>query len=234
MNIVICDDINSYALFLKKSLTEILNNMSIEAEFTLISELSDLETHLNNTDADLIFLDIMFKNESSINWWLKNFNSKNINVIFMTSYPEEAYNISEVDNALFMVKSRTDSEQLKRLILKSFSHIANRASNPIAIKVKSSVYTVKTNDIIFIESYGNSIIIHLENKTLKTRSTISGFLKKLPFNFIRIHKSYIVNMNYVIRTEPYKFLLKNDITIAVNPRKFTDLEQKYQQYISLI
>ena len=40
-------------------------------------------------------------------------------------------------------------------------------------------------------------------------STLKEFEKELTPNFLRCHKSYMVNMNFIAGYEPYKFLLKN-------------------------
>ncbi len=55
------------------------------------------------------------------------------------------------------------------------------------------------NDIIYIESYSDYIKIHLNDKsTIVTRETISAIEAKLPQgSFIRIHRSYIIAINYI-------------------------------------
>ena len=51
------------------------------------------------------------------------------------------------------------------------------------------------NAIIYIESYSDYIKIHLVNKTIVTRETISAIEAKLPRDvFIRIHRSYIISI----------------------------------------
>lgn len=234
MRIIICDDSDSYSLMLKKSITEILDDLSVNAEFEIINNLPALKKYLDGDGADIVFLDIMFGGQSSIDWWTENIVVQNFKVIFMTSYPEEAYNISRISNALFMVKSRTDRDYLEELLLKAISTIAGRSPNIITIKIGNTTHTLKSRDITYIEAQGNSIKIHLAGGgMLRARKTISKFGNDLPPNFLRIHKSYIINMNHVVRTEPHQFVLNNDAVLYVNSRKYKELEDAYLKFINL-
>lgn len=53
-------------------------------------------------------------------------------------------------------------------------------------------------DIQLVESLSDYIKIHLENSTLITRERISKMEEELPENFIRIHRSFLVNKKYVV------------------------------------
>lgn len=233
LKILICDDISSYSVFLKKTVSDILEELSIDADFHIINELSEVKPYMDANKVDIIFFDIMFKNISSIDWWVKNIGSSKYNVIFMTSFPEEAYNISKVDNALFMVKTRTDREYIEELLLKIISNISNKAPNLISIKIGNSKKIVNAHDIIYIESQRNNILIHTQKGIIRARSTIGGFFRELPPNFMRVHKSYVINMNYVVQTETHKFVLENGQVVYVNPRRYREFEEKYKQFINI-
>ncbi len=229
LKIVICDDSVSYSLFLQKQCAQVLGEMELEADFLLIHELGELKKIIENDEPDILFLDIMIGEQSSIDFLTRNKLDTPKRVVIMTSFPEEAYNISKIDNALFMVKSRTEKDYLKELLEKLIS----RADFSVRLDVRSDGvdYIIKTADIIYIESLGNYLMIFLKDKTLKTRGTISGFYKRLPHCFLRIHKSYIVNMDCVARCSPHKFDMINGTSIFVNPKKYAELKNKFDRYI---
>lgn len=234
MHILICDDTNAYSLALRKNLEDIFKDLSIDAAFTLLNNLEDLKRCLESQKVDVLFLDIMIGEKSSIDWWLENIHTQSPNIVFMTSFPEEAYNLSQINNAMFMVKTRTDQEYLEKLVLKLVANIIKAPTDLITIKVGNVTHTLKTSSIIYVESFGNNLLIHLQQETIKARCTISSFLKRLPINFLRIHKSYVINMNYVVRTESNQFVLEGNTVLHVNPRKFAELEKKYKKYIELL
>jgi len=69
-----------------------------------------------------------------------------------------------------------------------------------AISVRSDRKNVQImlKDICYIESLGDYLKIHLENEnTILTKETISGMYKNLPASFLRIHRSFVINLHYL-------------------------------------
>ncbi len=56
---------------------------------------------------------------------------------------------------------------------------------------------VNLRDLFFIESANEQIVLHLSEKSLTSRERISQIAERLPESFIRIHRSYIVNLNCI-------------------------------------
>ncbi len=79
---------------------------------------------------------------------------------------------------------------------------------------------VATKDIIYIESYQHYLTIHTINASFKIRMNISKILQKLnDQNFIQVHRSYIINRNYLLRLEKKYCFLINEIEIPIG-RKY--------------
>lgn len=70
----------------------------------------------------------------------------------------------------------------------------------ICIKSYSDYNFVALQDIIFLKADNNTTDIQMHNgKTVNAYKTLKHFENTLPFYFLRIHKSYIVNINHVSR-----------------------------------
>ena len=85
------------------------------------------------------------------------------------------------------------------------------------IFVKSEYENIKVNiqDIKYIEGLKDYIKIHLkQEKTLLTLSSFKAILEKLPSNFIRTHRSYIINID-CIRAMQKTNVFINDIRIPI-------------------
>ena len=70
----------------------------------------------------------------------------------------------------------------------------------ICIKSYSDYHFVALQDIVYLKADGNTTDIKLDNdKIVNANKTLKFFENTLPFYFLRIHKSFIVNINHVSR-----------------------------------
>ena len=158
---------------------------------------------INSEDIDLILLDINMPEISGLSF-AKSIN-KNIKIIFTTAYREYAVDGFDLQAVDYLLKP-ISFERLLQAINK-FSDETIHFSNPTTeeirheksnfIFVRSDRKMIKINfiDINYIESLSDYIKIHLTDKTVITRETITGIEAKLPKNdFIRIHRSFIVSI----------------------------------------
>ena len=64
------------------------------------------------------------------------------------------------------------------------------------------MHKVNPLDIIYIEAYGDYVKVHLEDQQIITNSTFTAMLTQLkPYQFIRIHKSFAINMQRVQKVQ---------------------------------
>lgn len=234
IKIGICDDHEDYIEIISFKIRKCLEELNLEAEFECFNSLESLSSYLKSGSVNILFLDIMLGEESSIDWAVQNLQNSTMQVIYMTDFPEEAYNISETEHAYFLVKGRTDDEMLSKALKKVVGALAKKDSDLIVVKQGSNNYTLNVGDIMYIESLNNNISIHLsDNREIVIYSTLKDFSKKLPPNFLRCHKSYMVNMNNISQTRPHEIVLTSGNVIPVPPRKFNEIIAKYQNYIKL-
>ncbi len=157
---------------------------------------------LSTEQIDLVFLDINMPEISGLSF-AKSI-TKNIKVIFTTAYREYAVDGFDLQAVDYLLKP-ISFERLQQAVDK-FSHNLHQKEfhePTIAepqndfIFVRSDRRTVKINfsEIQYIESLSDYIKIHLINKVVITRETISNIEAKLPASrFLRVHRSYIVSI----------------------------------------
>jgi len=151
---------------------------------------------------DLIFLDINMPEISGL-LFAKSIN-KNIKVIFTTAYREYAIDGFDLQAVDYLLKP-ISFDRLLQAVNKYLGESTPAASDLSAelieeksdfIFVRSDRKMIKLNfsDVNYIESFSDYIKIHLDDKTIVTRETISNIEAKLPQkDFLRIHRSYIVS-----------------------------------------
>jgi hypothetical protein len=73
---------------------------------------------------------------------------------------------------------------------------------------------INLTEVVFIESMDHDLTYHFKNKKVIERKTIKEFLEKVTNeNFIQVHKSFIVNKEYIVTIESSKISMTNGIIV---------------------
>lgn len=98
-------------------------------------------------------------------------------------------------------------------------------SNRILVRDRDRIRFVAIDDIHWIEAAGDYVVLHTEEKKHLIRATMSGMTKRLPrTRFARIHRSSIVNMDFVREVRPY---FHGDYMVYLNSGKELRLSRRY-------
>lgn len=168
-------------------------------------------TFLENNTVDLIFLDIEMPLLKGNDFLKKLKNPPK--VIFTTAYREyaiEGYELNVIDYLLKPItfdRFFVSVEKFKQLKLPK-KELKPTSENHIFVTSGSKNIKIIFDEILYIESLKDYITIHLENgKSHHIKQNISVFEKLLDTNFIRIHRSFI------IQTKKLTAYSKNEVEI---------------------
>ncbi len=161
---------------------------------------------INSNQIDLIFLDINMPEISGLSF-AKSIN-KNIKVIFTTAYREyaiEGFDLQVVDYLLKPISFERLLQAVNKylgenkVVETNFnSEIVQERNNFIFVRADRKMVKISFSEINHIESFSDYIKIHLNEKVVVTRETISSIEAKLPTAyFLRIHRSFIVSISKI-------------------------------------
>ncbi len=128
----------------------------------------------------------------------------NIEIILLTKKPADgikSYEMGFMDCLLKPVTMDRFKNTVQRLLYKIECQniIQDRKESLIHFKCNFKTEKLQVNTIRWIEAMGDYVKIVTKNKNYMVLSTMKSFLSKLPENqFVRIHKSYIANLQKVI------------------------------------
>ncbi len=233
VNIVICDDEIEFHEIISYKIRHCMQEI-LKMDFNIVcfKNLDDLKKHLDSERVDILFLDIMINDRNAMDWSIDNVDNDYVQFIFMTSYPQCAYNISETRCCYYIIKSRMNDQILERAIRRAIEHTADEDVAPYCFKVGNKRQQIKAQDIVYIESLNNNIVFHLHNQdSIRTYASLKRYESKLPPYFLRVHKSYMINLNFVTSYEPYNFVMENEVAIPVPAKKYTEAVEKYNNYM---
>lgn len=137
-------------------------------------------------------------------------------VIFVTAHPEYVEESFEAEPVYFLVKPiRPDSFQ--RAIDRAMKRLAmERQEGRLTVTFQNRVSTVALRDISYIEFSVRSATIHAGARALRTYEKLSSLQQRLDSRFIQCHKSYLVNMDYVIGFQGNTLELYGGVEIPVS------------------
>ncbi len=234
LNIVICDDSKDFLEIISYKIKSCLKDkFDLECNINCFNELSTFQECIENNKIDIAFLDIMFNDENAMDWSISNIHNNYTQIIFMTSFPQCAYNISETNCCYYLVKSRINEETLSRALQRALQKITKKDPNFINVKLGSKNISVNQHDILYIETFNNNIMLHINSsENISVYSSLKDFSENLPPNFLRCHKSYMVNMNHIRSYEPHKFVLSSGDNIPIPPKKYKSIVSSYENYLT--
>lgn len=156
--------------------------------------------NVEKNQIDLIFLDVEMPILDGFEFIESLSNIPQI--ILITGKPDYALKAFEYDVTDYLLKPFTKSRfaaSVKKALFKNEKSNVNRADGA-HIYVNSNLKKVKVliNDIKWIEGLGDYIKLVTDDANILVLSTMKAFIEKLPQDkFLRIHKSYIVNLEKI-------------------------------------
>lgn len=170
---------------------------------------------LQKHQVDLMFLDIKMPVISGVEL-LKKLKHKPA-VIFTTGFSEfamEGYELEVVDYLLKPVTLQRFNKAIAKFF-KQTGSVAAEQNNYIYIKVSGKLVKVPKSEILYAESLKDYMKIVTINDRLITHLTMKSLVNLLPeTTFIRIHRSFIVNMSLAESISRKEIILKG-ISIPV-------------------
>ena len=117
-------------------------------------------------------------------------------------------NLALIFPAGYFLYKKWQSTQKKALSLEKHKDEMAQAHDFIYLKVEKSVQKIFIDDIVFIESLRNYVKVKTKQKQIVAYGSISSMEATLPKNqFLRVHRSFIVNLKLVKSFSPRKLSL---------------------------
>lgn len=198
--------------------------------------------YMKINDVDLLFVDINMPDINGMEF-VKSLAVKP-QIIFTTAYSEYAFEGFQVDAIDYILKPINYSNFLKAVNkAKKWFDLIEQASKPVnsqlsqadeVIFVKSDYKLVRIHidEIKYIESANEYIKIYLDNaEKITTLLRLKSIMEQLnPQKFMRIHRSFIINLTKIKAVERSRVFLDNKLYIPVGDQ----YKDSFQNYIEKI
>ena len=206
---VIIEDESSSREILRNYLAKYCKNVDVLGEAASVKEGIEL---LAQTQPDVVFLDVEMPFGNAFDL-LDQLPERSFETVFVTAYNSYALEALNNHAAYYLMKPINIDELIKSVsyvteikekenaledrILKSK---LNKAEGKITLPQQDGFQVLNISEILYCKADDNYTEIYLENKKLLVSKTLKYFEEALAdYPFARIHKSYLVNVNEVIK-----------------------------------
>jgi two-component system, LytTR family, response regulator len=194
----------------------------------------DALAFISTNDVDVAFLDIELEGASGI-----QLRQKALAIpvcVFITSHSESAAEAFEVQTLDFIVKpfklarfeqAMRRTEEFMEVRLKASLFESSIGGDTVYIKSGHEQTKVKLHEITYLEALKNYTVLVTDKKRHYVLSNLGEMLREEKFNsFIRIHRSYAVQKQFIQKINPQEIQLNNNMLIPIG--------RSYKNNLSLI
>jgi DNA-binding LytR/AlgR family response regulator len=179
---------------------------------------------LDSNNIDIIFLDINMPKINGVDF-LKN-TKVNASIIMTTAYAEHAVEAFNLDVLDYLLKPISFERFLKactkaKMAIESRKGLLTSALNPndhFFVKCDNQIHKISYTEFLYAEAALNYVMLYTTSKKMLVYITLKSLEEQLPGDlFMKVHKSFIVNISKVKSIEGNMLTIGNDkITISQN------------------
>ncbi|RCX16412.1 LytTR family two component transcriptional regulator [Fontibacillus phaseoli] len=183
---------------------------------------------------DIVFLDIHLEDLNGLEV-AKRIREKNdhITIIFITAYEKYVYDAFDVRAFQFLVKP-IDSVKFYKVLQSAVEniHIKDRKEEPFTIIKKGhSSFKIYHHQICYAEVLGRRIQLYTVEGLHEFNGKLAELEKSLGSHFYRIHRSYLVNLNYISSYDAAQVSLDQGQQLVIAQKKYADFVRAYLQFM---
>ena len=185
----------------------------------------------NGTRLDLLFLDIELVRESGISvgkFIRKEMEDIQTHIVYISAkqgYAMELFKIQPLD---FLVKPISD-EQIKEVLTRSIRQKQSLKSC-FEYQKGSAVFRVPTKDIAYFTSMDKKIRLVTKDGEEEFYGKLKNIMEALPADFMMIHKSHIVNQQYVVEYAYDSVKMSDGTILNISKPYRKEIRGKIKQY----
>lgn len=194
---------------------------------------------------DLIFLDVQMPKINGFE--MLELIEQPPSVIFTTAFDEYAMKAFEAHAIDYLLKpfskerfdkalqkwlsQRTQSEPSQKALLNAEEIRQPEEKNRIVVREAGNIRIIPINEVQFIEAYDDYVKIHTAKEMFLKKKTMSFYEQNLDASqFVRVHRSYILQLSHLTRIEPLEkdthiALLKSGAKIPLSRAGYTKVKE---------
>ena len=209
MKVLIVDD----EPLARDELSYLLKQNDLIDEINEADGINSAREEIENNRPDLIFLDIQLDDGSGMAFAKGLKKKENCPyIVFATAYDQYALDAFEADAIDYVLKpfeADRINDAVRRVARLMDNQNGSRGvttqqRNPrISLTNDERTIVIQKRNILYIQAQAGKAIVHTEDQEIVSKQTLNSIINLLdPNRFIRVHRSFVVNLNKVHELQP--------------------------------
>lgn len=223
LKIAVCDDNKADQDYVINLLHEYAHENGVILEIQAFSSAEQfLFQYADEKDYQIIVLDIELEKMNGVELAKKlREDNREIQIFFVTGFPEYISEGYEVDALHYLMKP-VNKEKVFRVMGKAVLNLKVE-EKVLFVHENGEMLKILTRNIFYVEVFSHSCTIHTTEGIVETKMTISDLEKKLLEGFIRVHRSYLVNLEQIKKITKTEIQMENGSIVPLSRRKYKDV-----------
>ncbi len=229
MNIAICDDSEIDALAAKEVIKKTLKELHVQADIVCCLTAKEIEAKMLHykEQLDILILDIDMPEFSGLQLAEElRANNLNLIIIFLSNHEEFVFKAIEFQPFRYIRKIKLKTE-MPLAIRSALKIITAQMDKQIILDTDDGETKIMMSEIVYFDADKRKTYVHLSNgKNLSVKVNITEFNESLKSSkFIMIHRSCVVNADYIKNISNDIIVLNNDEQLLISRRRTKDVRQ---------
>lgn len=234
-HIFICDDDEEFLNTTKKNIEDILIKkklyINLHSYISAKNMIFDLQGQ--NLSTAIFFMDIVMPGMSGIEA-VKIIRNMGIEaqVIFLTSSKKHVFEALDLMPMQYLIKRDFSELKFEKVLMMAIKTCCRKSSDFFCYKTSRTVKRISVDKIMFFEVKNRVVLIYKEDGSIdefySTMKSLEEVFKSK--YFVRIHRSYLVNLEYVNSLEKKHITFNNRAILPVGEKYSEKVKYMYEEY----
>lgn len=233
IGIGVCDDSVEFTEEMYRMIQKYGRERRLECSIKLYNSARELLAALEEKESfELLFLDIEMDGMDGIALGkrLRELTCR-ILIVYVSGYEQYLRQLFEVEPFRFCSKPVRE-EELFEVLDRAAERICSRHRETFRFQYGKNVVNLLCEDIIFLESSGRKVIVHTSNGSYEYYDKLDHAQEQLDErHFVRIHKAYLINMDYLEAFQYDKVALRDGTILNISEKHRARVRGLFWDYL---
>lgn len=235
-SIFLCDDNQDTLEQYRNLIAKIADKYELSIKLTTFTSGESLIFHIleSPNQADIIYLDIIMGDQNGVEI-AKRLRSLGCQseIIYLTSSEDYVFEAFDTTPVQYLVKRYTTYDRFEQILIKAILLAEAKKDERFVCESNGIIEIIAMKDISYFEIIKRVVKVHYCNeKVFCFYGKMDDLEQKLTGKeFIRVHRSYIVNLNYVTKFQSQSVVLKTEKIIPIGITYMKTVKKEFSNYL---